>query len=109
MVDIAYKRIAASRPAATTEAELYAVPSDTEIVGNLTIVNQSTSAVTFNVAHTDASGAAAGEDWLAFEESLAAKARMVIPITAKNPETIRIQTDTVDVTSFHLSGMVRSL
>jgi hypothetical protein len=109
MVDIAYQRIAANRPAATTEAELYAVPTNTEIVANLTVVNQSASSVDISVAHTDASGVATGEDWLAFEEPLAAYSRLVIPITAKNPETIRIKAGTVDVVSFLLSGMVRSL
>ena len=86
-----YKRLAASRPAVTTEAELYAVPTSSEIIANLTIVNQSASSVTFRVAHTDAVGAATGEDWLAYDEPLAANSRLVIPITAKNPETIRIK------------------
>jgi hypothetical protein len=105
---IEYGRIAASRPAATTEEELYAVPSNSEIIANLTICNQSSSSVDISAAHTDAAGAAAGEDWLAFEEPLAAYARLVIPITAKNPETIRIKAGTVDVVSFHLSGMLKT-
>ena len=105
---IEYKRLAANRPAATTEAELYPVPSGSEIIANLTIVNQSASSVDISVAHTDAVGAATGEDWLAFEEPLAAYSRLVIPITAKNPETIRIKAGTVDVVSFVLSGMLKT-
>ena len=103
-----YKRIAANRPASTAEAELYAVPAATEIVANLTIVNQSASAVTIQVAHTDAAGAATGEDWLAYDESLSAKSRLVIPIAAGPSETIRIQAGTVDVVSFLLSGMIKT-
>lgn len=105
---VEYGRMAASRPSATTEAELYAVPSNSEIIANLTIVNQSASSVDISAAHTDASGAAAGEDWLAFEEPLAAYSRLVIPITAKNPETIRIKAGTVDAVSFVLSGMLKT-
>ena len=103
-----YQRLAANRPAATTEAELYAVPAGSEIIANLTIVNQSASSVTFRVAHTDASGAATGEDWLAYDETLAANSRLVIPITAGPSETIRIQAGTVDVVSFLLSGMIKT-
>jgi hypothetical protein len=105
---VEYKRLAALRPASTSEAELYAVPSNSEIIANLTIVNQSASAVTFRVAHTDAAGAATGEDWLAYDETLAAYSRLVIPITAKNPETIRVQAATVDVMSFVLAGMLKT-
>ena len=103
-----YKRLAALRPANTSEAELYAVPSSSEIIANLTIVNQSASGVTFKVAHTDASGAATGEDWLAYDETIAANSRLVIPITAKNPETVRVQAGTVDVLSFVLAGMLKT-
>lgn len=104
----AYKRIAASRPANTSEAELYVVPASTEIIANLTIANQDSSAVTVRVAHTDVSGAATGEDWLAYDESIAAKSRLVIPITAGAAESVRIQTNTVDLVSFILSGMVKT-
>jgi hypothetical protein len=105
---IEYKRLAALRPASTTEAELYAVPSNSEIIANLTIVNQTASAATFRVAHTDTSGAAASEDWLAYDETLPANSRLVIPITAKNPETVRVQSGTADAISFLLAGMLKS-
>ena len=105
---VEYKRLAALRPANTSEAELYAVPSNSEVIANLTIVNQTGSSATFRVAHTDAVGAAASEDWLAYDEPLAAYSRMVIPITAKNPETVRIQSGTADAISFLLAGMLKS-
>jgi hypothetical protein len=105
---IEYKRLAALAPADTSEAELYAVPTVSEIIANLTICNISATLATFRVAHTDASGAAAAEDWLAHDESLAAHGRTVIPITAKNPETIRVQTGTADAITFHLAGMLKT-
>lgn len=105
---IEYKRLAALRPANTTEAELYAVPASSEIIASLTIVNQTASAATFRVAHTDASGAAASEDWLAYDEPIAAYERQVIPITAKNPETVRVVSGTADAVSFLLAGMLKT-
>jgi hypothetical protein len=105
---IEYKRLAASAPANTTEAELYAVPTSAEIIANLVITNITAVLSTFRVAHTDASGAAAAEDWLAYDENLAGTSRITIPITAKNPETIRIKTGTADALTFHLSGMLKT-
>jgi hypothetical protein len=105
---IEYGRLAALRPADTNEAELYAPGSGEEIVANLTVVNQTAGGITFRVAHTDASGAAAGEDWLAYDEILAAKSRLVIPVSVKNPETVRIKSGLADELSFHLAGMKKT-
>jgi hypothetical protein len=105
---VEFKRLAASAPASTTEAELYAPASGEEIIANLVITNITGILATFRVAHTDASGAAAAEDWLAYDENLAANARITIPIAAKNPETIRIRTGTADALTFHLSGMKKT-
>ena len=105
---VEYKRIAALRPAVTTEVEFYAVPAATEIIAKLTIINQHTAAVNVSVAHTDASGAATGEDWLLNTQSFAAGERQVLEIVAANPETIRVQASVIDVVNFHLAGMVRT-
>ncbi len=105
---VAYKRIAALRPSVITEVEFYAVPSNTEIVGNLTIINNHTAAVDVSVAHTDAAGAATAEDWILNATSFAADERQVIPITAGNPETIRVIASVADVVNFHLAGMVKT-
>lgn len=105
---IEYKRLAAAAPSDTNEAELYAVPTGSEIIANLVVTNLTASPVTFRVAHTDTSGAAAAEDWLAYDESLPMGSRLTIPITAKNPETIRIQAGTANALTFHLAGMLKS-
>jgi hypothetical protein len=105
---IEYKRIAASRPAVTTEAALYAVPAGTEVVGQLTVVNQNTSPVTFRVAHTDVAGAATGEDWVAYDEPLEAKERRVLHLSMGPLETVRIQASVADVVSFVLDGMIKT-
>ena len=106
---IEYKRLAALAPANTTEAELYAVPSNSEIIANLVITNVTAVQATCRVAHTDASGAATDEDWLAYDENISGNGgRLTIPITAKNPETIRVRTGTADALTFHLAGMLKT-
>ena len=105
---IEYKRLAALAPADTNEAELYAVPTVSEIIANLVITNITATLATFRVAHTDAAGAAAAEDWLAHDESLAGHSRITIPITAKNPETVRVRSGTADAITFHLAGMLKT-
>ena len=105
---IEYKRLAASRPANTTEAELYAAPAATEVIGDLYIANQTANAATFRVAHTDAAGAATSEDWLAYDETLEANSSKVIHVTLGPLETIRIRAGTADAISFLLSGMVKT-
>lgn len=106
---IAHKRIAASRPAVITEVELYEVPASTEIPSaKLTVVNQHTSAVTFSVAHTDATGAATGEDWVRSDVELESKGWRVIHLTMGPLETVRIKAGVVDVVSFVLDGLVKT-
>lgn len=105
---IEYKRLAALAPANTSEAELYPVPSGSEIIANLTICNITAILATFSVAHTDTVGAATAEDWLANAENLAGHSRIVIPISAKNPETVRVVAGTADALTFILSGMLKT-
>lgn len=105
---IEYKRLAAVRPANTTEAELYEAPAATEVIADLHIANQTANPVTFRVAHTDLDGAATSEDWLAYDETLEANERVVIHIVLGPAETVRIQAGTADAISFILSGMVKT-
>jgi hypothetical protein len=101
----AYERLAALRPANTNEAELYAVGASEYIVGTLFICNQDSSARTYNVALTDSAGAAAGEDWLAYETSISANITHKIVIPAGDGDTIRVQASIADKLSFALTGL----
>lgn len=105
---IEYKRLAAVRPANTTEAELYAVPALTECIAELSIANQGTTKVTFRVAHTDASGAATSEDWLAYDQPIEPNGRRVMHLTMGPAETVRIVAGTADQISFVLTGMLKT-
>ena len=103
-----YGRVAALRPADTNEAELYAPASGVEFAGVLRICNQDTVNRTYKVAHTDAAGAAAGEDWEACDTVILAKKTHEMSVAMKNPETIRVQASVADKISFSLSGLTKT-
>lgn len=105
----AYQRIAALRPANTSEQELYEVPAVTEIVGILSICNQDADERTVQVAHTDVTGAATGEDWLIYDHIIQANETIQITgIAMGAAETIRVQASVADKISFILSGLVKT-
>ena len=101
-----YQRIAALRPTDANEAALYLVPASTQIVGILRICNQDTAQRNYRVAHCDATGSAAGEDWLAYDKPINASDTHEISINANAACEIRIKASVADKLSFHLSGMV---
>lgn len=101
-----YERLAALRPADTEEAALYLVPASTEIIATLTICNQDTETRTYRVAHCNATGAATGEDWLAFDtEIVANESHQITGISMGAGEEIRVKASVADKVSFVLSGM----
>jgi hypothetical protein len=100
-----YERIASVRPANTDEAALYLVPAATKIVGVLRICNQDTGARTYQVSHCAATGAAAGDEFLIYDRSIAGSDTHEISISANATEEIRIKASVADLISFHLSGM----
>lgn len=97
----------AVRPSGLVEVEWIVVPVDHEYVGVIRVCNQSASAESFRLAHTDAAGAAAGEDWDFYDTPI--EVGEVIDITKEmGPgETLRIQVSTVDVISFKYTGIDR--
>lgn len=100
-----YIRLAALRPANTNEAELYAVAAGEYVVATLFICNQSAVIRTYNVAITDASGAATGEDWIAYETELQPNLTHKIVIACGDGDTIRVQASIADLISFVLTGL----
>jgi len=100
-------KLASSRPADTTEAQLYAVPAATEIDAVLRICNQTSNAVDCRVAHTTAGHgdvAADNDDWLYYDKQVPANETIEISIHANATETVRVRSATGDALSFGLSG-----
>jgi len=78
-----------------------------EVNGVLRIVNQDTTFQTYGVAHTFASGAAAGKDWIIPDGKQISKLWTdEASIHAKYGEYIRVKSGAADKVSFHLSGQL---
>ena len=106
-----YGRKGALSPTDTSETELYACPASTELLGGvLNITNRTSNTVTYRIAHTDASGAAADEDWSGGydTEIFGNDVHQIAGITMGPGETIRVRTDTPNSLSFVLTGMEKS-
>jgi len=100
-----YERLAALRPANTSEAELYASSSGEYIVASLYVTNQDSTDRTFRVAITDASGAATDEDWIYYDTTIYANMTFRLKLSFGNGDTVRVRAGTADVVSFVLSGL----
>lgn len=101
-----YKQLAALRPADTAEAQLYQPGSGRQVIGVLNICNQDSSARTFRVALTKLAGSAGNEEWLCFDESLAAvTSKQIKGLTLSNPNTIRVTAGIADKLSFVFYGV----
>lgn len=95
----------ALRPDGLGETEWIVVPADHEYIGVVRVCNQSASAETFRLAHTDAAGAAAGEDWDFYDTPIEIGQTIDITMEMAETETLRVQVSTVDVISFKYTGL----
>lgn len=100
-----YTRLAASRPADTNEAELYASSEDEYIIATLHVCNQTASELSYRVAITDASGAASGEDWIYYDFPIHENMAHRFSLSFGNGDTLRIRSSSADSISFVLTGL----
>lgn len=100
-----YKLLASVRPVNTNEAALLLVGAGTEINGVLRVCNQNSVSGTYKIAHCAATGAATGEDWIAYDKQISANETHEYSIHANAAEEIRIKASVANKISFHFSGM----
>ena len=65
-----YGRLGANDLNATTATEVYAVPSSKHATVTVNVCNRGSSSGTVRVAHMDASGSAANEDYIEYETTV---------------------------------------
>ena len=65
-----YGRLGANDLNATTATEVYAVPSSKHATVTINVCNRGSSSGTVRVAHMDASGSAANEDYIEYETTV---------------------------------------
>ena len=89
----AYKILGQSNPSATTETDLYAVPSATEtIVSSIIVCNQAASAGTFRISVSADGAATAAKDYLYYDVSIPANDTFIatVGLTIDATDKIRV-------------------
>jgi hypothetical protein len=102
----AYKVLGQSYPTAATATTLYTVPSATQtVVSTIAICNQGGSADTIRIAIRVAGSALSSEEYIAYEEAIAANSMMTITagITLAATDVITIYS-TAGTCSFNAFG-----
>lgn len=103
---LAIKRLGAVDPPATTETDLYTVPSLTSVVSSSIVVcNRSSVAATCRISHSVGGGATANEDYLFYDFSVDGNDSFIATIgaTLGPDDVIRVYTDNATV-SFTIYG-----
>ncbi len=96
---------ASSRPANTSEAALLLAGANEEYNGVLRVCNQDTTVRTYYIAHCAATGAASGDEWIAYATEIdAGESPHEYSLHIGNNEEIRIRASVADKISFHFSG-----
>jgi hypothetical protein len=101
-----YKILGQSAPAATTEVDLYTVPSATDaVVSTVTVVNRGTASGTFRVYVTPAGAATADANYIFYDASLSPKqtVTLTLGITLDATDELRVYASTADF-SFNAFG-----
>ena len=102
---ITYGRHASTRPADTLEAALLLAGSSEEYNGVLRVCNQDTEVRTYYIAHCAATGAASGDEWIAYAvEIIPGESPHEYSLHIGNSEEVRIKASVADKISFHFSG-----
>ncbi len=95
-----YKVLAQSAPAATTDTDVYTVPSSTEaVVSTIVLANRAGTAGTFRIAVRPDGATIADEHYLAYDVPLAANdsTTLTLGITMDAADVLTVQTSSADM------------
>jgi glucose-6-phosphate dehydrogenase assembly protein OpcA len=101
-----YKVLAQSNPAATTNTDVYTVPSATQaVVSTIVIANQAASAATFNIAVRVAGAAITAKQYVAYQVTVGASdsTALTLGITLGAADVVTVQASTATL-SFNVFG-----
>lgn len=99
------KILGKSKPAATTDTDLYTAPASTQAQATLFICNQSGGADTFRVALIEASGSLSDDDYIEYDFSLPANmTRTITGIALNAGEKISVRSGSGNI-SFVATGL----
>ena len=109
MATTTYKVLGQTNPSATTETQLYLVPSATSaVVSTITICNQASSAATYRIAVVKSGGStspAAAASWIVYGATVAASdtTALTLGLTLATGDQIRVYASTATL-SFNAYG-----
>lgn len=104
------KVLGQSAPSATTETDLYTVPTSTSISGSsLVVCNRGGTATTFRVSVSVTGGATATKDYLYFDAAIPANETFIatIGLTCSAADKVRVYAGNSNL-SFSLFGVERT-
>ena len=104
MATITWGLLASARPSSTDEVALLTAGADEEYRGYVRVCNQDSSTRTYRLAHCAATGAASGDEWIAYDREIDANTTEEWSITLGNNEEIRIKPSVIDKISFVYEG-----
>ena len=96
----AYKVLAQSAPSATTDTDVYTVPSATEaVVSTIGMANRAATAGTFRIAVRPDGATIANEHYLAYDVPLAANdsTTLTLGVTMDAADVLTVQTSSADM------------
>lgn len=96
----AYKVLAQSAPSATTDTDVYTVPSATEaVVSTIVMANRDSAAGTFRIAVRPDGASISNEHYLAYDVPLAANdsTTLTLGVTMDAADVLTVQTSTADM------------
>ncbi len=96
----AYKVLAQSAPSATTDTDVYTVPSATEaVVSTIVMANRAGTAGTFRIAVRPDGATIANEHYLAYDVPLAANdsTTLTLGVTMDAADVLTVQTSSADM------------
>ena len=100
-----YKVLAQSNPAATTNTDIYTVPSSTSaVISTIVICNQAASAATFNIAVRKAGATLTAAQYIAYQVTVGASdsTALTLGVTMATTDVLTVQasTATLSFTAF---------
>jgi hypothetical protein len=101
-----YKVLGQSAPSATTNTDVYTVPSSTQaVISTITVANRSSSSITYRLAVRPNGASISNQHYIAFGASVSANdtVALTLGITVNATDVITIWASSVDV-SFNLFG-----
>jgi hypothetical protein len=103
---ITYKVLGQSAPSATTNTDVYTVPSDTQtIISTIVVSNRSASARTYRLAVRPNGATIANQHYIAYDVPIAANdsTALTLGITIDAADVITVYASTADL-SFNIYG-----